>query len=98
MSSDYTKVVFAAMESGQQDLVNSFNTLKSTVDTLDAQLKTHLSQWDGTARTAYLAAKHVWDTAITDMATVLQSLGQVVGTANENYATAERVNASMFSS
>jgi len=95
--SDYTMVQFAALESGQQDLVNSLNQLRSTVDGLDSQLQTHLSTWIGSAQQAYLVAKTTWTNAMTDMQTVLGSLGSVVGTASENYSAAERANTSMFS-
>lgn len=94
--SDYTSVQFAALEGGQQDLVNTLNQLQSTVEGLDSQLQTHLSSWIGSAQQAYLVAKQTWTTAMGDMQTVLGSLGSVVGVANENYAAAERANASMF--
>jgi len=94
--SDYTMVQFAALESGQQDLVNSLNQLRSTVDQLDSQLQTHLSTWIGSAQQAYVVAKTTWTNAMTDMQTVLGSLGSVVGTASENYSAAERANTSMF--
>jgi WXG100 family type VII secretion target len=95
--SDYTMVQFAALESGQQDLVNSLNQLQSTVDQLDSQLQTHLSTWVGSARQAYLVAKQTWTNAMTVKQSVLGSLGSVVGTASENYSAAERANTSMFS-
>jgi WXG100 family type VII secretion target len=95
--SDYTLVQFGAMQTGQQDLVNSLNNLQSTVDQLDSQLQSHLASWTGSAQQAYLVAKQTWTTAMADMGTVLQSLGAVVGTAGENYTAAERANTSMFS-
>ncbi len=97
MSGDYTRVQFAALESGQQDLVNSLNQLQSTVDGLDSQLQSHLSSWIGSAQQAYLVAKTTWNNAMTDMNTVLGSLGSVVGTASDNYTIAERANTAMFS-
>jgi 6 kDa early secretory antigenic target len=94
--SEYTRVLFGSMEQGRTDLAASYSNLRATVDTLDAQLQTHLVEWNGAAQQAYHVAKAQWDTAMADMAMVLNQLGTVVGVAGENYSIAETTNMHMW--
>jgi 6 kDa early secretory antigenic target len=95
-SGDYVKAVFGSLSDGQAQFVAAFNGLSSTVNDLDAQLRTNLSTWDGQAQQAYYQAKAVWDQAIASMGTVIQNLSSVIGNANDNYQLAETSNAAMF--
>ena len=83
--SEYTTVMFGTMEQGQADFAATYSSLQSTVSNLDSQLRANLAEWDGAAQPAYYAAKAKWDAAMADMANVVNQLGEVVGTANENY-------------
>jgi WXG100 family type VII secretion target len=94
--SEYTAVQFGAMATGEADFASVYQSLQSTLSTLESQLQASLNTWTGSAQQAYYAAKAKWDTAAADMATVVSQLGQVVGVANANYQGAERVNASMW--
>jgi 6 kDa early secretory antigenic target len=94
--SEYTAVNFGAMQTGEADFASVYASLQSTLTTLDSQLQTHLSQWTGSAQEAYYAAKRKWDAAAADMASVVTSLGQVVGVANDNYMKTESVNTQMW--
>lgn len=96
MSGDYTKAVFGTLETGASDFASTYAQVVSTVDNLDSQLRSSLSTWTGTAQQAYYECKAKWDAAIADMATVIQSLGQVVDVANQNFQGAETTNASMW--
>ena len=93
---DYTKAVFSSLETGASEFASTYSQLVSTVDALDAQLRSHLSSWTGSAQAAYYEAKQAWDAAIGDMATVIQSLGNVAGLANENFQAAESANTRMW--
>jgi WXG100 family type VII secretion target len=93
---DYTKVVFGQMEQSQADFASAYSSLQGTISTLDGQLRGSLAEWDGAAQQAYHSAKAVWDSAMADMGTVLNQLGVVIGTANENYTAAEAANARMW--
>lgn len=97
MSSDYTMVQFGALEDGRADFVAVYSAVEARIASLNAQLRTHLSQWTGSAQAAYHEAESQWNAAMADMQNVLNSLGAVIGTANENYGTAESTNARMWS-
>jgi 6 kDa early secretory antigenic target len=94
--SDYVKAVFGTLAEGEAEFMSAYNGLVSTVNDLDAQLRSNLATWDGQAREAYYTAKATWDRAIADMSLVIQNLSQVIGTANANYQATEQANASMF--
>jgi 6 kDa early secretory antigenic target len=94
--SEYTAVQFGAMATGEADFASIYQSLQSTLSTLEGQLQSSLSQWTGSAQQAYYAAKAKWDAAAADMATVVSQLGQVVGTANMNYQHAESMNRAMW--
>jgi len=96
MSGDYTKAVFGTLETGASEFASTYAQVVSSVDSLDSQLRASLSTWTGTAQQAYYECKAKWDAAIADMATVIQSLGQVVDVANQNFQGAETTNASMW--
>jgi 6 kDa early secretory antigenic target len=97
MSGDYTKAVFGTLDTGASEFASTYAQVVSTVDNLDSQLRSSLSTWTGAAQQAYYECKAKWDAAIADMATVIQSLGQVVNTANENFQGAENATRSMWS-
>jgi 6 kDa early secretory antigenic target len=94
--SDYTKAVFGQLEQSQADFAGTYSSLQDTISTLDSQLRANLAEWDGQAQQAYYAAKAVWDTAMADMANVLNQLGVVIGVANTNYTAAESANTQLW--
>ena len=95
-SSDFTAVTFGAMSQAEADFVSTYQALQNTLNTLESELNSSLSEWTGSAQQAYFAAKREWDAAAADMATVVNSLGRVIGVANENYINAESVNRNMW--
>jgi WXG100 family type VII secretion target len=94
--SEYTHVVFGAMEQGQSDFTSIYGQLQETVDSLLSQLQTNLSEWEGSAQGAYHQAQIVWNNAQADMAGVLNQLGNVIGVANQNYMSTEAANTSLW--
>lgn len=93
---DYTRVMFGALEQGQADFQQTYSSLQSEIDTLQSQLQTNLGEWVGSAQQAYHEAQAVWNAAMANMQSVLQQLGVVIGTANDNYQQAEAVNTSRW--
>ena len=93
---EFTKVQFNALATGEADFASIYQSLQSTLSTLESQLNTHLAEWSGSARQAYYAAQTKWNAAAADMAAVVSQLSSVVGTANANYARTEQVNAGMW--
>lgn len=93
---DYTRVMFGALEQGQADFQRTYASLQSEIESLESQLSTNLGEWVGSAQQAYHEAQAVWNGAMANMQSVLQQLGSVIGTANENYQQAEAVNTSRW--
>jgi WXG100 family type VII secretion target len=96
MSSDFTYASFGGMATGEQQFLAAFNALTSTLSDLQRQLENSLQAWTGDARAAYTQAKAAWDNAAQDMATVLNHLGTVIGTANTTYQSTERALSSLW--
>ena len=97
MPGDFVLVDFNALADGQAALQSALNGLTSTVDQLQSQLGANLGDWSGPAQAAYHSAQATWNTAMADMQLTISGLGQVVGTASDNYANAEQTNQTMFS-
>jgi early secretory antigenic target protein ESAT-6 len=93
---DYTRVMFGALEQGQADFQQTYSSLQGEIENLQAQLQSNLGEWVGSAQQAYHEAQAVWNAAMANMQSVLQQLGAVIGTANENYQQAEAVNTSRW--
>lgn len=89
---DYTRVMFGALEQGQSDFQQTYTSLQTEIDNLQNQLQGNLAEWVGSAQTAYHEAQAVWNAAMANMQSVLQQLGVVIGTANDNYQQAEAAN------
>jgi early secretory antigenic target protein ESAT-6 len=94
--SEYTRAVFGSLQTGEADFAGTYAQLQSTISTLDGQLKSSLSQWDGEAQAAYYAAKAKWDAAMANMAAVLNNLRGVIGEAHVNYSSTEASNAALW--
>jgi early secretory antigenic target protein ESAT-6 len=94
--SDYTRAVFGSLQTGEADFASTYAQLQSTISTLDAQMRSSLSQWDGDAQQAYYAAKAKWDAAMANMATVLNNLRGVISEAHVNYSSTEVANATLW--
>lgn len=90
--SDYTRVVFSAMEQGQADFARTCSSLQSEIEQLESQLNASLSEWAGPAQQAYHEAQAQWNAAMASMQSVIQQLGVVIGHASDNYTTAESQN------
>ena len=93
---EYTAVTFSAMSQAEADFASVFQSLQSTLSTLESELGGSLSTWTGEAQQAYYAAKRQWDAAAADMATVVNSLASVIGQANANYNSTEAANTNMW--
>ena len=88
----YTYVDFTILEEEYNNFQAYYKQINGVLETLDQEVKGSLSQWDGSARTAYNSAKAQWDSAALDMATTLNQLGGVVDVASQNFGAAEVAN------
>lgn len=94
--SEYTKVMFGSLATGEADFASIYQSLQSTLSSLESQLSTNLAEWSGAARSAYSVDQAKWNAAAANMAAVVSQLSTVVGTANSNYTTTERSNTQMW--
>ena len=72
--SEYTLAVFGTLEQGQADFQQTYNSLVSEVQMLEAQLRSSLTQWVGSAQQAYYQQQAQWNAAMAHMEQVLAQL------------------------
>lgn len=96
--SSYMNIRFETLQQAQDDLAAAFAAIQSTIDNLETELQSNLSQWTGSAQEAYLPVKQQWDAAIAHMAAVLQKAQVHMGNAAETYQTVENQNVSIWHS
>lgn len=72
--SEYTLAVFGTLEQGQADFQQTYNSLAGEVQMLEAQLRSSLSQWAGSAQQAYYQQQAQWNAAMAHMEQVLAQL------------------------
>ena len=51
--SEYTMAVFGTLQQGEADFQRTYSSLQTEVSSLESQLRSSLSRWDGSAQTAY---------------------------------------------
>jgi WXG100 family type VII secretion target len=82
-------VQFESLQAGQQGIQNNYGKLVATLEQLESDLQPMISTWSGQAQESYLVCKKQWDEAALALSQVLNSIGQAVGQAHENYTAAE---------
>jgi 6 kDa early secretory antigenic target len=82
-------VRFDSLLQGQAGIAQTYSRLTSTLEELEQRLNPMIQTWTGQAQESYLQCKKQWDEAAANLATVLNTIGQAVGTAHENYRAAE---------
>lgn len=89
-------VTFSSISQAQTDTGSAFAAIEQQLTDLRTYLKPLVSTWTGQAATNYTTQQTKWDTAVTDLAAVLSTISQALGTAHENYVGTEAVNARMW--
>jgi WXG100 family type VII secretion target len=82
-------VQFESLQTGQQGIQSNYAKLTATLEQLESDLQPMIGTWSGQAQESYLACKKQWDDAALALSQVLNSIGQAVGQAHENYTAAE---------
>jgi len=96
MSDDRTYVNFGGMQQGQANFMNALKQYQSIIETLDAQVRAHLAEWDGDARTAYEQKSREWKLASQRMATAVSSMGRSIGDSHDIHLGAEKSNTALW--
>ncbi|MDQ2876405.1 MAG: WXG100 family type VII secretion target [Actinomycetota bacterium] len=94
--SSFMNIQFETLQQAQDDLGIAYSGIKNTIDELETQLTSNLSQWSGSAQQAYIPVKQSWDQAILHMQTVLNKAGAHMASAQETYQATENQNASIW--
>jgi len=96
MSNDFTYVNFGGMQSAQANFMNALKRYQATLDTLDAQVRANLAEWDGDARTAYEQKSREWKQAAQRMAASVSGMSKAIGDSHDIHLGAERTNTAMW--
>lgn len=96
MSDPYMSINFAALQQAHDDLAASHQAVQGHIETLEAELRSHLAHWDGAAKETYYQVKQQWDGAIAHMQTVLAKAQLHLSNANETYQSVEATNVGMW--
>jgi WXG100 family type VII secretion target len=96
--SSYMNIRFETLQQAQDDLGAAYAAIQATVENLETQLNTNLSQWTGSAQDSYRQVKLQWNAALDHMASVLQKAQVHIGNAAEMYQAVENQNTSIWHS
>ncbi|WP_019632914.1 WXG100 family type VII secretion target [Actinomadura atramentaria] len=83
---------YQAMQQAEQMFETKHREMVQLLDTLEADLQSGLARWEDDARDAYFEARAKWDKAARDQAKCVQEFSESIGTARDNYQSAERSN------
>ncbi|WP_329519403.1 WXG100 family type VII secretion target [Spirillospora sp. NBC_01491] len=95
--SETTFVRFGGMKDAQANFLKAAQQYRAIVEALDAQVRKHLSEWDGDARLAYQRKSDEWRKAADHMQATANKLGQAIGDSHDIHAGAERANTGLWS-
>ena len=90
-------VQFESLLQGQAGIAQTYSRLTGTLEQLESDLQGMINSWTGAAQESYMQCKKQWDEAAANLASVLNSIGQAVGQAHENYRAAENAAQSNWS-
>ncbi|TDD21940.1 WXG100 family type VII secretion target [Actinomadura sp. KC06] len=87
---------YATMQQAQAMFQAKHREMVSLLDSLEADLQSGLARWEDDARDAYFEAKGKWERVARQQADTVKEFGQAVGTAQQNYQSAEGTNTQMW--
>lgn len=96
MADGHILVTFEAVQGAQNDTAATYAAINNELSDLHAYLAPLVASWTGQASENYQALQKQWDTAATDLNSVMNTISAALGTAHTNYTGAENANASMW--
>jgi WXG100 family type VII secretion target len=91
-SGTHQNIQWSSLSDIQSNLTQAQTQLNSQINELDAQLRSSLALWTGSAQQAYYAAHTKWKTSAEDIANIMGTIARAVDTARANYQKAETAN------
>jgi early secretory antigenic target protein ESAT-6 len=85
-------VTFAALAEAAQTIQSTYNNLNTKLTDLEGQLKPVVASWTGSASENYQQQQAKWNSAQSDLNTVLQAIGKAVEAAHDAYSQTESAN------
>jgi len=89
-------VNFVTLMKASDDIVRSVKTMDSQLDGLKRGIQPMIATWDGEAQQAYYARQQQWESAATDLKTLLGQIQAAVVKSAEIMMAREKANASRF--
>ena len=89
-------VTFSAIQAAQSDVSTTSTNINSELSDLKAFLAPMVATWSGTAAENYQAKQRQWDEAATELNNILAQIGRALGSAGDDFATAESSNANIW--
>ena len=96
MGFDGLVVNHAGLNEVTDQLYKMVKDISDRMDHLERDLAPLQSDWSGNAQAAYTDAKLKWDTAISEMMTLLADVGRTVSDSNTEYHAADVRGANSF--
>lgn len=90
------KVTFGEIANGQQAVTQTSRQVNQQLEDLKASIARLVATWQGEAAAAYQVKQQQWDRSAEELNQVLNQIGVALGTANDNYQSAEKANASRW--
>ncbi len=87
---------YATMKQAQALFQSKHREMVELLDALEADLESGLARWEDDARDAYFEAKGRWDKVARQQAQTVKEFSGAVGTAHDNYKSAEGTNTQMW--
>ena len=97
MAEGHMKVTFGALAQAQGDISSTASFVTQQLADLKNFVGRLVANWEGSAQEAYYVQQNKLDAAAADLNQVLAQVGTAVGTANDSFQQAERLNAQRFS-
>ena len=91
------QVNFGAMQTGVSDIQARYNSIQAKLDDLKAYLEPMRSTWTGSAKESYEQKQREWDQSALDLQQILQSIGQALNGAHDDFQAGESRNTNMWS-
>lgn len=87
---------YATMKQAEAMFKSTHSQMVQALDDLEADVEARLAVWEDDSRDAYFEAKAKWDKAAREMADLVKEFGEGIGTAQQNYQSAEQSNTSLW--
>jgi len=83
-------VNFGSLQQAGADIERALNTLRTTLEQIEAEGARLYQSWDGQAREAYTVRQKKWQSAASDLTSILQNIKGAVDRSAEDYISTER--------